>query len=45
MDLNSDDLHDDRPEEFKEYKGSVPGEADKKLSTHSFQMRPKFHER
>jgi hypothetical protein len=45
MDLNCDDLHDDGLEEFKEYKGSVPGEADKTSSTHSFQMRPKFHER
>jgi hypothetical protein len=45
MDLNCDDLHDDRLEELKEYKGSVPGEADKKSSTCSFQMRPKFDER
>lgn len=44
MDLNCDDLHDDRLEEFKECKGSVPREVDKK-STHSFQMRPKFQER
>jgi hypothetical protein len=44
MDLNCDDLRDDRLEEFKECKGSVPGEVDKK-STHSFQMRPKFQER
>jgi hypothetical protein len=45
MDLNSDDLQDDRHEEFKEYKGSIPGDADKKSSTHSFQMRPRFNER
>jgi hypothetical protein len=45
MDLNCGDLHDDRLEESKEYKGSVTGEADKKSSTHSFQMRPKFHDR
>lgn len=45
MDLNSDDLHDDRLEEFKEYEGSKPGEANKKSSAHSFQMRPNFNER
>jgi hypothetical protein len=45
MDLNSDDLQDDRLEEFDEYKGSLPAEADKKSSTHSFQIRPRFNER
>jgi hypothetical protein len=45
MDLNRDDPQDDRLEEFKEYKGSLPGEADKNLSAHSFQMRPRFNER
>jgi hypothetical protein len=41
MDLNSDDLYDDR---LEEYKSSIPGEIEKK-SSHSFQMRPEFNER
>jgi hypothetical protein len=45
MDLKSDDVCDGRREEFEEYKSSIPGEADKKSSTHSFQMRPEFDER
>jgi hypothetical protein len=45
MDVNSNALQDDRLEELKEYGSSLPGEADKKSSTHSFQMRPRFNER
>ncbi|KDR18945.1 tctex1 domain-containing protein 2-like isoform X2 [Zootermopsis nevadensis] len=42
MDLNCDDVYDDR---LEEYKGSIPGETEKKSSSHSFQMMPEFNER